>query len=226
MRQLAGVVLVLFAACGDNVHGVASAPLDDTAPDAAAIVPNDAAIDAIADAPPDGSYIRPCDYIEQQDLTNDYKQVPGAAEDTPWGVGSFPYPSGFVLCGNINAGHYNPTFNSIDIDRFTFSVGLTSNMVIKFSGDAFWISSLGTGAGTVGVFVYDYATGSTLYMGSNFQYDTATFTGTLPPGEYDISVEAYDTQEDIGLSVPYALEIIAYCTLDGCLTSYPPGATP
>jgi hypothetical protein len=213
MRTFCLVTLYAVCGCGDN-NTIATIS-NDVANDAAVTVPSDAPI-ASVDAAPDAAFTYQCDYIEQQDATNDYEQTPGAEEDTPWGIGCYPGPCGLVLCGNINAGHYNAAFNSIDIDRFTFDVSMKSTVTINFSGEADYISSqiLGTGNGKVGVFIVDHDTGSTV-MGSFFQGSSATFTGILPSTSYesklyDLDVEAYDTEEDIQIAIPYAIEIIAY----------------
>jgi hypothetical protein len=212
MKNLAVPALLLaFSAC--SVHETpASDPavvaiLDDTSPDAGI------AIDAVDAAPSDsGVFAYQCDYIEQQDSSNDYQQTAGYQEDTGWGIG----PEGgsrFTLCGNINAGHYNAAAGSIDVDRFTFEVFPAATVTIKFSGHADYISSqiLGTGNGKVGVFLRDNATGATLYEGAFFSGNAATFTAAAPSGQfgstYDLDVEAYDTEEDITSSITYAIEI-------------------
>lgn len=214
MKKLAVPAALIFALTACSVHETPTVddppPVNiegDVAPDAGLAI--DGAVIADA-APADGSYIRPCDYIEQQDQTNDYEQTPGAYESTSWGLGP---DSGAVLCGNINAGHYDAAFRSIDVDRFTFEVFPAATVTVKFSGDADYIFSrlLGNGDGKVGVFIRDYDTG-TVYMGGYLSANEATFTAVLPSGPYgtvyDLDVEAYDTQEDIFLSIPYAIEIV------------------
>jgi hypothetical protein len=182
MRSISIVSLCLLfatAACGDDKKAPGR-------PDAREFP--DAPVDIDAQMPID------CVYNEMSDATNDDLIGNGTAEASGISFGT----AGTAICGKINNGHYNNPNDNVDVDSYTFTVptqtrgilyaggtGLETfdSVVIQINGVTTMVSEYGPFEGTVGVVAAD-----------------------LPPGDYVITIAAYDPA-DIAAAIDYKLTL-------------------
>jgi hypothetical protein len=163
MRALRLMPILLLIACGDNEG-------KQPRPDAR---PNDAAVDS----PP----MLTCGYNEMADATNDelftQTSVPEAS--------GLSFAQAFQLCGKLDSSHYDAQSQRVDSDSYQFTVPAASSAIVYFvapGADNFdnvivEISTTQGGLSATGEFVGNFA---------------VTAREDLPPGDYMITVTAYD----------------------------------
>ena len=135
-----------------------------------------------------------CDYTEQADATNDYLASSGYLLEQ---TGVAFAGTTRTICGTINTGHFDSYFDSVDIDNYGVTLAADGDVSVTLNGAMQAISS-------VGVYAYNADTGAT--VGSYFYGDHGVFTAHLPAGNYEFSVEAYDSQ-DAAAEVAYKVQI-------------------
>jgi hypothetical protein len=170
-------LLGLFACCGDNHHNHSDAHELDG---------------AVIDAPVD-AFVE-CNYTEAHDTTNDYLEDPTAIEETNI---DFAPGDTRTICGTINNGHYDAAFGSVDIDNYGVTLTHDADVLVRLTGSAQNISSVGIFAVTD----TGGAAGGGYYLGNH-----AVFSQHLAAGHYQFSVEAYD-DHDATAPVPYKARI-------------------
>jgi len=156
-------------------------------------------IDAMPDAGPP-----PCVYTEKADATNDPAGDPASdpkAEPTGLTIGTMPQ----ILCGTINAGHFNSATMTVDADAYRVASDGT-NVVVRFSG-----SSGAPAMARFSVFVFDFDENMDprlLFGGSNSPSvrDHGAFLIALPAGTYEVVVSAQGSA-DLAASFDYRVEI-------------------
>jgi hypothetical protein len=182
------IILPLLTACAISPVGQADLPAAKTGATAIS-----------AAAPADDS----CDYIEMDDATNDDDAVPGAIEPTGLSV-----PGTVTLCGVINNGHYNVTYDTVDVDNYEITVDDGSDMadlgvIATIPGET--ILSQG---GEISITISD-SSGNPV-TGGFVAADIAGFRTFAPisPGSYQLNVSAFGTGSDSPTSFPYVLTIV------------------
>ena len=206
LRPLA-LLAVFVVGCGAPRSSDTSPPDSGggALPDAGGTQPgSDAAV-----APVDAGFMLHCDYTESQDLTNDYYGSNFMLEQT----GLVFTGASQTICGVANNGHYDPDYDSVDIDDYGITVGSDADVLITLSGSLGPISQ-------VGVWVYDPV--------NNVNVGGGYFVGThgaasmhVPAGTYQLSVEAYDNH-DAAAPIPYHVTIAADQPLVRCPTLHTP----
>jgi hypothetical protein len=175
-RSLA-VVLILsaeIAACGGG--GSKQTPVDakldiDASTADAAVTGPDAA------ATPAG-----CDYGEQMDANNDDTYATsGSAETTNLTLNATP----LVLCGDINAGHYDATDMLVDYDAYTIAVGTEGDALLELSAPG------AAALDAVNVQVYD--SNGDFVVEADFIGDHGAASMHLPADTYEVDVAAFNS---------------------------------
>lgn len=155
------LLLLLLIGCGDN--GAAG---------------SDAAIDARVDAPRD-ALPSGCDYVEQEDGTNDTSEA-GTAEVTDLRI-----DPPVTLCGVFDSTHFDQDI-TVDADAFHVTVPNGGPLLVRLESDASSIE-------LAGVDVYSGATFSTLVATATWYGDHAVTAFELVPGTYEILVYALNS---------------------------------
>lgn len=147
--------------------------------------------------PGDGSDVTPvaeCDYTEKDDATNDYLASSGyQLEQTGFTFGGTQR----TICGQVNTGHYDSYYSSVDIDNYGLTLQNDGDVVVTLTGALADVE-------TVGVYAYNSDLGSS--SGNYFVYDHGVFAAHLPAGNYEFSVEAYD-EGDLAAPISYKVKI-------------------
>lgn len=179
------------------------------------------AVAAIASAPRSA---HACFHNESHDSTNDYLSILIHPPGDPPGVEPFgvAFPAGDFggassMCGNLDVGHFDSTDYTIDIDNYSFTMTSGHEVQIQLSMDVTAYNTISqNGTGEIGVFIVNagWPTTFTTWQGgwmsqANGRQNLLLKNFFLPAGNYLISVEAYDNQEDITTSAPYTLIIDA-----------------
>jgi hypothetical protein len=137
-----------------------------------------------------------CDYIEQQDTTNDfYEDDPGIEETGMTFSGTQK-----VICGVVNNGHFDGYYQHVDVDNYGFTVSQDANVFITLRATAADMNAIST----VGFFAYNADTYQTI--GGYFVGDHGAATAMLTAGDWQIDIEASDNQ-DAASTVDYQLVI-------------------
>ena len=187
------VLVIPIAACGSN-HGSVTVDAANVVPDGPA-VPADAMLDA---APtPVG-----CDLGEQNDQGND-DTVSGTAEATGLSFGG----TTTTICGNIDSGHYDTMFNTVDVDSYAFAVATEGDVLVSITG--------------TGLSAFDFAEVVLLDSQQNplgfgtFLGGHGVLSAHVPAGNYEVSVDA-SAPADITAPVPYKVAITSDVAATRC----------
>ncbi|MGE5182322.1 MAG: hypothetical protein ACM31C_09690 [Acidobacteriota bacterium] len=134
-----------------------------------------------------------CDYSELHDSTNDYRAASGYSLES---TGLTFSGTALSICGQLDSGHFDASDYAIDIDTYGLTLSADADVIVHLTGSLQTVS-------TVGVWAYNSTT-STTAGGGYFIYNQGVFSGHLPAGAYELSVEAYDNQ---GIAAPLAYTI-------------------
>jgi hypothetical protein len=171
--------LFLLASCGDDGGGqTADARVVDTAPS--------------PDGLPDG-----CNYVEQQDETND-DFGSGTPETTNL---TFTTSADTVLCGTLQSSHFDGDI-TVDVDSYLITLATDADVLVRMKGP---------GAEAIELVGIDIRAGSATGMlaGTLTYYGDHGVTSVhLPAGTYDVEVAAFNSAA-ITADVPYTVAIIA-----------------
>ena len=154
--------LVLLFACGDN-HGGHGHPDAGPTPD----VPVDAPVPLT------------CAFTEAADATNDDLFGNGTPENT-----MVSFTQSFMICGKLDSSHYQTAQQRIDVDSYQFTVPADSNGIV-------YLTSPGAEAYD-SVFIEIYGMTTSTSETGQFIGNFATTSADLPPGDYIVTVQAYD----------------------------------
>lgn len=175
----------LGSGCGDNIHPGGGTDAGKT---------NDATVPM--DAPSDGGMPGiTCDYTEMDDGSNDYTVSATDVEET----GLTYTGTAITICGIINNNHFDPSEGKIDVDDYHVTIGSDADVLVTLVGSGAELIS------QVGIFAYDDQSNENL-GGGYFQDHHGAFTGHLPAGIYEMSMEAYDNH-DSAAPIPYRMTI-------------------
>jgi hypothetical protein len=172
-------LIVLAAACGDD----GGAPRSD-----AAVVVDTSSPDGL----PAG-----CNYVEQQDTTNDDFGT-GTPEATNL---TFTTSADTVVCGTLDASHFDGDI-TVDVDSYLVTVATDADVLVRMKGpgaEAIELVGVDIRAGSV----TGALTGTLTYYG-----DHGVSSVHLTAGTYDIEVAAFNSAA-ITTSVPYTIAIVA-----------------
>ncbi len=180
MRSIHFVSLCLLfaaAACGDDKDAPGK-------PDAR-VFPDSQDIDARTDIP--------CAYTEMNDATNN--DLFGT--DNPESTG-LSFTADTAICGKVNNGHYDNPNDNVDVDSFQFTVPAATRGILYAAG---------TGLETFDSVVIEIngVTTSTSEYGP-FEGTIGIVAADLPPGDYVITIAAYDPA-DIAAAIDYKLTL-------------------
>lgn len=139
----------------------------------------------------------PCDHTELDDVADGT-----SAEPTKLKVGKTTR----TVCGRVEGGHYDPVEKIVDVDRYRISVEGTGLMSVEMDPleGADQLTSFG-------VKIFDTATNPTLVADSevDFAYDHGAFATELPPGDYDLAVEAHTPSDIVDGYIDYRVRMVA-----------------
>lgn len=170
--------MTLCAVCAVAACGGGGNHLTDAAPAPDAPVSDTA---AMPDAGPP-----PCGYTEQADTTNE-----ATVELTELTVGATPQ----ILCGTINAGHFDMDSTTVDVDRYRVTSDGT-NLIVRFAGAPGAADAAVMPDFSVSVFTTD--DNPLLLSGarnSAIVPDHGAFLLALPAGMYDLAVRVQSATE-------------------------------
>jgi hypothetical protein len=144
------------------------------------------------DTPIDVALPAGCDFLEQADSTNDFTLATGEIEQT-----GIALQQAFMLCGKVDAGHFDSAASTVDVDGFELEVLATARVLITFAGDPATLASLELQRMDTTNAVRD----SGLVLGSHAAFET-----TLASGRHRFAVIARGTG-DIAAAIDYQLAI-------------------
>lgn len=179
MRWIALPVLFVVACGGDDTPATPDASVSTDAP-----------------VPIDAPAVTGCDYIEQQDLTND--DVPPAT-GTPEMTG-VTLAARTVLCGTFESTHFDDDI-TVDIDGFLVTVPTERDVLVRIHGAGAEAIEL------VGVDVYTGADLTTFVGSSTFYGDHGVSSLHLAAGTYELVAISLNGMA-ITSPVPYRIEVV------------------
>lgn len=140
-----------------------------------------------------------CDYTEMDDTTNDDDGDPTAIELT-----GLSFPGTATLCGVINNGHYNATYDTVDVDNYEIYTGSGDlGFIFTVSGETILASG-----GEIAIQIADL--NGDPVTGGFVSEDIAAFKtfAPVPAGDYQLNVSAFGTGSDSPTAFPYVITIV------------------
>jgi len=137
-----------------------------------------------------------CDYTEAADATNG--ATPEASNVT---IGAQTR----TLCGQVDGGHYDTTSKTVDVDRYSVTVGATAELIVQFA------DTQPGGLTDFQVEIFDTAADPTLLSAGDYDgslSDHGAYLAELPAGTFDIVVTA-TAAADVGAAIPYKVRLVA-----------------